>query len=852
MRHRRHVRGQNAGMGGGTALRWLIALAAIAAMLPFGAQTVGAAGSATIAVTSFQADGTTPLPFVRFRVTDSHGVVYGPLESAPGTGKVTFTVDPVDDQTTFTIDEETPPACGVAPAPQTAGPLAAGATATIGVSTSFTATCTLGSISAYAYSCPGGTDGSSTAYADYQGACTQTIDGESFAFAGAGQTWTAVTGAFGISGRAPLVGLAPGDYTVGDAGLGAPVVFCSTYPVDPAQGGAPSATTQAKVTKGAISVPLNNQRIACDFFKVANTGHSGGSDNGNVSDNGGGKATVAPAAAPTGTGSVELHLAACPAGYDYGAGNAFADCHGNGIAGQTFTITNQDGLNKAEQTVNVATPGPGIAKFDSLAAGDYFISEDVPTDTVKYYVYCSRAESDQKVTFAYDDSTVDGIDLSLAKGVNVVCDWYIVPTAQGTATTVNVVKHSCPAGYDATGKNLDGLLTDCYDTTSGVDFRLSVQGGPEPTTATTDADGKLAFPDLPAGSYALAENVAGAVDTPVVYCASVAPGTPTPSDAAAYTVTGGAIALTLDGTLQSVDCSWFNIPQKAARNGSIQIVKSLCPAGTTARYYDTCSGNPLGGIDFGVAGPSGFSASDTTDDAGKLTFGNLAQGAYTITENAPDPAIVAIYVVDCLRDGKTFNRTYDDSTGLRVKLTLPQGADIVCFWYNVPPAKATPTPTPGPTPTPTPGNATGGSVTVVKFLCQGKANDAYTWAKDCTNYGAGAEFALSTLGGKAAGAGTTDADGKLTFSKLANGAYALDETSGNWCHAEADHVDANGNVLVQNGGPTTVSVYNCGKKNVNVLPNTGTGPRLAGAGRTGDSALSAFAGPGAPRREWMV
>jgi hypothetical protein len=63
----------------------------------------------------------------------------------------------------------------------------------------------------------------------------------------------------------------------------------------------------------------------------------------------------------------------------------------------------------------------------------------------------------------------------------------------------------------------------------------------------------------------------------------------------------------------------------------------------------------------------------------------------------------------------------------------------------------------------------------------------------------------------------------VTFTGLANGAYGLKETTGDWCKAEADHVDASGNVLVVNGGNTNVYIYNCGPKNVHTLPSTGTG-----------------------------
>ena len=143
------------------------------------------------------------------------------------------------------------------------------------------------------------------------------------------------------------------------------------------------------------------------------------------------------------------------------------------------------------------------------------------------------------------------------------------------------------------------------------------------------------------------------------------------------------------------------------------------------------------------------------------------------------------------------------------QLSVGATGDVRCDWYNVPPAQ------------PKPGAE--GSITVVKFLCQGKSNNKYDWEDDCESYGAGAEFTLTRISNSAVTEGTTAANGKLVFANLADGAYALDETSGDWCHAEADHVDASGNVKVMDGGNTDVYIYNCDKP-VDRLPSTGIGP----------------------------
>ncbi|HKG26053.1 MAG TPA: prealbumin-like fold domain-containing protein, partial [Thermomicrobiales bacterium] len=105
----------------------------------------------------------------------------------------------------------------------------------------------------------------------------------------------------------------------------------------------------------------------------------------------------------------------------------------------------------------------------------------------------------------------------------------------------------------------------------------------------------------------------------------------------------------------------------------------------------------------------------------------------------------------------------------------------------------------------------------------------YDWKNECDPYTAGADFDLLAENGSVITSGTTNSDGILTFTGLADGAYGLDETSADWCHAEADIVDAKGNVVVKNGGDTAVFIYNCTTKQVSRLPSTGTGSTAAGA-----------------------
>jgi hypothetical protein len=243
---------------------------------------------------------------------------------------------------------------------------------------------------------------------------------------------------------------------------------------------------------------------------------------------------------------------------------------------------------------------------------------------------------------------------------------------------------------------------------------------------------------------------------------------------------------------------------------------ALSADGTPDRPYALPTADEEGNL-------AAFQANATTGQQGIAFFQDLAAGKDTVTEVPPDGMAVAVYVVGCSDASGSVPFTYDDSTGLRIILKLTAGQEVTCNWYNIPPAK-------GPS----------GSITVHKFLCQGRKDNAYNWEQDCENYGDGAEFELKTTDGKALTTRTTNLDGLAVFANLADGAYGLDETTGNWCHAEADLVDSSGNVLVRNGGNTDVFIYNCGqKKAVNKLPTTGAGPM---AGPSGNAALFSVAG----------
>jgi hypothetical protein len=126
-----------------------------------------------------------------------------------------------------------------------------------------------------------------------------------------------------------------------------------------------------------------------------------------------------------GTGSIEVHKSACPPG---ATGDLFRECHANGLGGVPFLV---DG----PQTTRAATAGPiGSVFFGQLPAGRYTIAEMVPSgDYAQYVVYCSDGAG-VEVPFEYRGNGRAAVQLEVADGQHVVCDWYNIPAPHAIPT----------------------------------------------------------------------------------------------------------------------------------------------------------------------------------------------------------------------------------------------------------------------------------------------------------------------------------------------------------------------------------------------------------------------------------
>jgi hypothetical protein len=515
---------------------------------------------------------------------------------------------------------------------------------------------------------------------------------------------------------------------------------------------------------------------------------------------------------------------------------------------------------EAGYDVDETTNAEGKVRFlDIPENDDYVLDEDLPGDVLDDRIAFCAVDGGPYVEY---DASTGTIQLDpILDGQEVQCLWYIVPTDQNpdpTATSaaepaaelavVRLTTFTCEPGYG--GTTFAELTADCQDATRGVEFSLvgnDVETGIE-IAKTTNSDGKIRYTGVAAGAYILVEDVPWrrAQQPGGLLCRRRRPlrrvrrgrrrRQPRPDRRGGR----GPVPLVRRPRRPEPDPTATRTPtpdptatQEPAEPGSLRIHKSECPPGQREDFYDDCYDDVVGGIGFNVDGPAGYDETRTTSDQGIVTFDDVPAGGLVVTELQPGGYQVDLYVVVCSLDGQPFAFEYDDSTGLRIDIDLPSGGDVVCDWYNVPP---------GPPPTPTPAPNVG-TITVIVSLCEMEVEDVVSFADDCDPYGDGADFTLTAVssGSGPSRTGTTGTDSRVAFTNLRPGAYALEETSLDWCKAQADSVDEDGNVVVTRETNTNVYIYNC-------LPEGKPAPASRAAPRP-PSRPSPPPAPAAPRHD---
>lgn len=105
-----------------------------------------------------------------------------------------------------------------------------------------------------------------------------------------------------------------------------------------------------------------------------------------------------------------------------------------------------------------------------------------------------------------------------------------------------------------------------------------------------------------------------------------------------------------------------------------------------------------------------------------------------------------------------------------------------------------------------------GTIIVDTWACPtSQPSDTFDWFGQCTRPAAGMQFGLYQVGGSTAlTTGAPDAQGRVRFANLPAGTYEVRPEGMAWCHAESDHVDANGNVIVEPQIESHVWAFVCG------------------------------------------
>jgi hypothetical protein len=125
----------------------------------------------------------------------------------------------------------------------------------------------------------------------------------------------------------------------------------------------------------------------------------------------------------------------------------------------------------------------------------------------------------------------------------------------------------------------------------------------------------------------------------------------------------------------------------------------------------------------------------------------------------------------------------------------------------------TPVPAPvTPEATATPDAATTGTLRVVSRDCATHPPDGADWKASCIAPTLKASFELEARDGPFKGwhrdLKIVDS-GEYSLPELPSGRYALEQKDDDWCRAESDRVDANGELVVEGGQVTTVWIFHC-------------------------------------------
>jgi len=386
------------------------------------------------------------------------------------------------------------------------------------------------------------------------------------------------------------------------------------------------------------------------------------------------------------------------------------------------------------------------------------------------------------------------------------------------AGSIKVIKFFCPASdlgekttvYNSSDSSQTPLALTANCKKGDATFALTRKDGTgTPIIFSTGIDGE-AHLTLPAGVYILTEK-----------------GTDTTVEVKVFV-----------GQQTTVVVLNYVKPPKPAP-ATVEVRKYTCDPGFQGQFYldfiNACgasSTNLTNGVQMHLAGASVTQTRYTGDtgQAGLTRFTQLPAGNYSLQEKTPDGTSVFVWC------GAQLDSYEFGAIGSIINFPLQSGEKMYCAYFNVPDKVSDTT----------------GTIVVQKYGCalpQVKRPANFDWFANCSTQTSGVRFTISQLvNGSYVPrlAGVTDINGLLKFTDLAPGTYKLQEVGADWCHAESDAVNAQGDVVVIAGKRSSVWIFNCVP--TNQPPNTGAGttagsilPGLAPGGGSAIGPQSAIA-----------
>ena len=161
--------------------------------------------------------------------------------------------------------------------------------------------------------------------------------------------------------------------------------------------------------------------------------------------------------------------------------------------GVTFTLDQPEG---ADQLTDTGDSIPGAVYFGGLNPGAYTVTETVPPD-IDYVFVLDCIGTDIPKVHQYPLSWGNRLDVNVAGGDSIVCNWYNVPNPENGWATV--YKYQC-----WTSTFISEVDCEIYE--FGATFELfGVPGETSYGVGTTNEGGLYTWNDLPEGGYTIEE-----------------------------------------------------------------------------------------------------------------------------------------------------------------------------------------------------------------------------------------------------------------------------------------------------------------------------------------------------------